>query len=93
MIQQIPQNELVVIPEFYGALVDNQPVEPKLEGNFRYKTTILFGDTLYYAYQSDKQLLLDSYNVYSKVKASECQIVMANTQSKRNTEHLEQSIL
>ncbi|CAK77507.1 unnamed protein product (macronuclear) [Paramecium tetraurelia] len=89
---QIPQNYLTVIPEFYGSLLNAELCPLDITEDFRYKTTLSIGETLYYVYQSDKSILMDSYNVIKKTDLTDHYIVMSTKSLRRNADYLEQAI-
>ncbi|CAD8160802.1 unnamed protein product [Paramecium pentaurelia] len=89
---QIPQNYLAVIPEFYGSLLNAELSPLEITEDFRYKTTLSLGESLYYVYQSDQSILMDSYNVYKKTDLTDHYIVMSNKSLRRNADYLEQAI-
>ncbi|CAD8078852.1 unnamed protein product [Paramecium sonneborni] len=89
---QIPQNYLTVIPEFYGSLINAELSPLEITEDFRYKTTLSLGDTVYYVYQSDQSILMDSYNVYKKTDLTDHYIVMSTKSLRRNADYLEQAI-
>ncbi|CAK71945.1 unnamed protein product (macronuclear) [Paramecium tetraurelia] len=89
---QIPQNYLTIIPEFYGSLLNAELSPLEITEDFRFKNTLSLGESLYYVYQSDKSILMDSYNVYKKTDLTDHYIVMSTKSLRRNADYLEQAI-
>lgn len=82
---------MIIFPEFYGTLIDPKIKEIDLGSDYKYKNTILFGDTLYHTYENNEEQLLDSYDAY--VKRNNIKYIMVAGKSAQNTEYLEDAIL